>query len=284
VTVGYGAVGALLEKRSRLAQPIFDTCRQVHDYHTAMEFLTKPHLSWIEIDVVVALALKRFRKSAEKVREDALDTSRVEPTLAIVRSGLTGKSLQESESLDLAVALTKTIQNAAGMYHQDVLGAVPGWTSTGASGGVIDLKGISPVTGRSIVAESKMRYNTIKASDEAKMWDKLKDAAAVAGGGTLGYLFQIVPKYTGAYDRPWVVSGRNPIETVRCADGVTAYHLVTGHPNALFELMDVMPYVTTQVAESVLGSRENATNTFDHSSMELARIIQQSFPAKSAHA
>lgn len=253
-------------------------------YHTTMEPYTKPHLDWIDIDKVVEIALKRFRKSAEKVRSDDLDASRVEPTLAIVRSGFTGKSLQESESLDLAVALTKTIQNAAGMFHQDVLGSVSGWESTGTSGGVIDLKGTSPVTGKSIVAESKMRFNTIKASDEAKMWDKLKDAASVAGNGTLGYLFQIVPKVLAPYDRAWAVSGRPVSESVRCADGVTAYHLVTGKADALFELMAAMPYITAQVAETVLGARSNAIHAFSHSGAEFDRIMAQSFPRKSAHA
>lgn len=251
-------------------------------YHPDMGSISKPELAWIDIDKVVDLAEKRFGASARKVNE-SLSSSRVEPTLAIVRSGLTGEPLADGETLDIAVSLTKTIQNAVGLFHQDVLGAVPGWQSTGASGGSIDLKGTSPVTKKPIVAEVKMRFNTIKASDEKKLWDDLDKAAAVSGNGTLSYIFQIVPRTNEPYDRPWAVSGRTPKPRVRCADGVTAYHLVTGHPNALLDLLNAMPFVTAQVAARSFGDSTNAELAFENSQGALNAIVLNSLPTSSKH-
>lgn len=244
----------------------------------------KPALDWVNIDRLVEFAVARFQKSADMVLADARATTRVEPTLAILRSGLTGTSLLDSDTLDLSISLTKTMQNAVGLFHQDVLGAAAGWASTGTSGGAIDLKGVSPVTGKYIVAETKMRFNTIKGANEKDMWDSLKQAAVVTGEGTLGYIFQIIPKTTEAYDRAWKVSGRTPDERVRCADGVTAYHLVTGVPDALFQLLEAMPYLTAQVAARVFGTSANVERAFLNSREEYSRIISKALPRASAHA
>lgn len=248
----------------------------------AMTNLIRPHLTWVDTDILVDIAVKRFEKAALAAAL-AETEARVEPTLAIVRSALTGVPLSESNELDVAVSLTKTIQNAVGLFHQDVLGSVLGWQTTGSSGGVVDLKGTSPVLppGRAkLVAEVKMRYNTIKASDEKEMWDKI-DAAARVMGAAAGYIFQIIPKSTAPYDRPWVVSGRTPNERVRAADGVTAYHIVTGVPNALNELIHAMPYVMTMAVARLRGDGSATALQFQHDQPLVTEIIESSLPSRS---
>ncbi|MFT4156947.1 MAG: Eco47II family restriction endonuclease [Microbacterium sp.] len=245
-----------------------------------------PTLDWIDIDKVVEIAVREFRAGADKVlATQTAGPERVEPTLAVVRAALAGMSLEEGALLDVGVGLTKTIQNKIGSFHQEVLGAVDGWSSTGANGGVIDLKGHSPVlTGArtNVWAEVKMRYNTIKASDEKAMWDKIKTAVSLAGNDTVGYLFQIIPKTLEPYDCAWAPSGVVPNDLVRCADGVTAYHLVTGRPTALRELLDAMPYVMAQVVETLMGRGLDVTRNFEHSGAVLADVIDRSIPSRSA--
>lgn len=250
-----------------------------------MTSLERPTLAWIDINKVVEFAVNRFSK-ASQMASAADGETRVEPTLAIVRSALTGVPLHDSAELDIAVSLTKTIQNAVGLFHQDVLGASRGWGTTGASGGVVDLKGKSPILETSkqlLVAEVKMRFNTIKASDEKVMWDKLFDAAKVSEAAS-AYIFQIVPKSNEPYDRPWVVSGRTSNERVRAADGVTAYHLVTGVPTALPELMDAMPYVMSQVVARLRGDGSAVSMQFSGESALVREIVEASLPLRSAHA
>ena len=241
-----------------------------------------PTFSWIDIDQVLDIAVKRFGRSADKARATDSRLLRVEPTLAVMRAGLTALPLADSHHIDSAVSLTKTIQNAVGLFHQDVLGTAAGWKSTGSSGGVIDVRGVSPVTGKQTLAEIKMRYNTIKASDEHKTWDKLKDAVALSGDGAVGYVFQIVPEKPESYDRPWKVSTREPLPKIRCADGVTAYHLVTGEPTALFELLHAMPHIACHVAETVFGDATQARLSFQNAEEIYEGMIAESIPAESA--
>lgn len=78
-------------------------------------------------------------------------------------------SKEEIGTIEKSVALTKTFQNAIGDFHQEVLGSAKGWRSTGTSGGVLDIMSDNPIKqagNKKILAEVKMRYNTIKASDE----------------------------------------------------------------------------------------------------------------------
>lgn len=244
-----------------------------------------PNLSWIDNQLLVEIATKRFEKSVKKARNDSLETVTVEPTLAIVRAGLTGSSMDADAELNVAVSLTKTLQNAVGLFHQDVLGSVQGWRSSGPAGGVVDLHGHSPVTGEDIVAEVKMRYNTIKSSDEPSVWDKLKNASRTdSREGACAYLFQIVPKTAKAYNRPWVVSNRPRDARVRAVDGVTAYHLVTGDDGALRDLLFAMPWVMRQVLIGVLGTDAPALPAYRDIDDILAGVLSRSLPASPAHA
>lgn len=240
-------------------------------------------LDWVDIDCVIEAAVKRFRGSAQKMINEQVGDTRVEPTLALFRATLTGTPLEDSAPIDQALSLTKTLQNAVGLFHQDVLGLVPGWESTGTSGGVVDIKGISPVTGQHILAEVKMRHNTIKAVNEKDMWDKLKDAVSIHGGNAAAYLFQIIPERQKAYDQPWAPSGRTPNQRVRHADGMTAYHLVTGHEFALLELLEAMPCIAREAVGALLGSSMNADLAFANSVDTYRRLITESLPAASAH-
>lgn len=249
-----------------------------------MSLTSLPQLDWIDIEKVVQFAQHRFGKAVRVVHEDLASASRVEPTLALVRAGILGQPVVLDDAIDVTVSITKTIQNAVGYFHQDVLGEVDGWASTGAAGGAVDLHGFSPVTEKRIVAELKMRWNTIKASDEAGVWDGLKHAATVTGSDTVAYIFQVVPKTNEPYDRPWKVSGRESLERVRAADGVTAYHLVTGRPKALFELLEALPYVLTRVADSLLGDSRNTQIAFRNNDEIVRKVISGALPLRSAYA
>lgn len=213
-------------------------------------------LSWITFSKLVEIAKKSFRSSFMKVHEDDFNALSTEPTLVLVRATLAGGIVKNQADADRIVAVTKTIQNAVGNFHQEVLGSVDGWETLGKAGGVLDIKSTEPVSlagHRTVIAEVKMRYNTIKASDEKSMHDKIKDAVNLYGGSkqAVGYIFQIVPQNKAGYDRPWVVSGREQVDYVRAADGVTAYHLVTGIDAAYFQLMDVLPEVIREAAEEL---------------------------------
>lgn len=189
-----------------------------------------------------------------------------EPTLNIIRSFALSLSPEEIAEAERVVAATKTLQNAIGAFHQDVFGAINGWETTGIAGGVVDLKSSEPVPqagNRKILAELKMRYNTIKASDEKKTWDALDSAAKVFGiRDHVSYIIQVIPKTLEPYDRPWKVSGRESKEHVRAVDGVTGYYYATGEENALKDLLLALPELLEEAfPHNESGSIESVNST-----------------------
>ena len=93
--------------------------------------------------------------------------------------------MEESLKALEAQSAVKSLQNAVGNFHQKVLGNVSGWQDMGTSGGIYDISSkdkVAAAGNRKVLAEIKMRYNTIKASDEWQLHQKLADAVAQNGG------------------------------------------------------------------------------------------------------
>ena len=125
-----------------------------------------------------------------------------------------------------------------------------------------------------------MRYNTIKSSDEPDLWDSLKEAAKTTGA--TAYIFQLVPKTLEPYHRQWKVSGRYPTSKVMQVDGVTAYHMVTGEPDALRQLLRTLPYISANLVKNNGGDSETVRTAFAQQEQEIERMINRSLPSHSA--
>lgn len=243
-------------------------------------------LQWIDKAVLVKIAETRFSSGIRKFLKSGAQRS--DPTSFIARSLLYGMDQEELRIVDQNTAVLKTLQNNIGLFHQDVLGSVPGWRQQGASGGIYDIESLGEVElagNRKVIAEIKMRFNTIKASDEHLVWDKLKDAVASRGGKDecVAYLVQLIPKDEHPYDRPWKVSNRPEREEVRAIDGVTAYHMVTGDPNALHDLFYVLPEI---LAEAFTNIDESLAERFDLDRVTNRSLVEeailQALPGHSA--
>lgn len=241
-------------------------------------------IEWISQEQVERIARKSFQRALQKskAKKQNLQT---DPTLVIALNAFLELPYNDVIRIADDVSIVKTLQNAIGNFHQAILGEVSGWNDSGTNGGVFDIYSddLIPLAGdRNVVAEVKMRYNTIKASDEAKTWDKLKDAVNSRGGSKrcVAYLIQIVPKTQESYDRPWKVSGRSELEYVRCIDGTTAYHLVTGEPDALNQLLHVLPRIFKKITGETVSADIDQTNLITNDCID--RSIEQSLPAQSA--
>lgn len=172
----------------------------------------------------------------------------------------------------------KTLSNAVGNMHQKILGLSENWTDMGTNGGLVDLRtkpGYKhPRFGRPVVVEVKNRFNTIKASDEPRVWDAIDNACKVVGDNAQGYLFQITPKTPHRYDHEWTPSNRAAKKNVRVCDGATAYEIVFGERHALKELFIAMPKILQAV------QRENGLQVWESvpTDMELEFLYKMVFP------
>lgn len=194
-------------------------------------------LAWIDEGVLRAVTQHTFGNALQTKKRQAPP----DPFTLVAQSVITNSSLDSAIGFEAERAINKTLSNEIGLWHQRVLGLAEGWHDLGASGGGVDLRSdrIDARFGKTLVAEVKNRYNTIKSSDEKKVWDQLDlDARST---DSVAYVFQIVPKDHARYDRPWKVSGRSERDHVRCCDGATAYEMVFGREDALQELYEAFP-------------------------------------------
>lgn len=139
----------------------------------------------------------------------------------------------------------KSLTNAIGTFHQQVLGSVDGWENLRTSNQV-DLVN----TKRKILAEVKNKHNTLKASDKATLYNKLHDMISKKNSvfkDYTAYYVEIIPDSSKVYDRIFTPSDSSigskcpSNEKIRYIDGRSFYFLASGDPEALDKLFLALP-------------------------------------------
>lgn len=204
-------------------------------------------LDWVDEDELFEVTKRVFSNVIEKTKMADLQAP-PDPFATITQAVLFDQPMESMIAYEKLRGINKSISNAVGNWHQSVLGLADGWENLGSNGGVVDLLVTSSGSKRAMAVEVKNRYNTIKASDEKKMWDTLNTLAS--SSGTASYIIQIVPETPERYDRPWKVSGREEKDSVRCCDGVTGYAWAFRKETALFELYEALPKILNEILES----------------------------------
>jgi Eco47II restriction endonuclease len=192
-----------------------------------------------------------------KKKQDALDESlssnTLDPFNALFQSAVLGLRLEYWTQLERARQLQKTFEHQMGFLHQSVLGALPNWTNL-ETGNVTDLVNENA----KICAEVKNKFNTVKASDEAGIYDKLLGLIGTSGvyRGFTAYYVSVVPKRPKPSDDTFTPSDnasgvRKPANVkIRRIDGYSFYALATGKPHALRELFEAIEPAVAQVAKT----------------------------------
>lgn len=154
----------------------------------------------------------------------------------------------------------KTMQNAIGDFHQEILGSIDGWKNLGAGGGldVVNLE-------KEIIAEVKNKFNTTKGNHKVKLYDDIKTTLKTNSHKNFtGYYVEIISQGKRKYDKPFTPSdnktkARRPEnKKIRVIDGVSFYALATGRKFALQELFEVLPQVISENHKYKLNKAEIA--------------------------
>ncbi|WKZ25006.1 MAG: Eco47II family restriction endonuclease [Patescibacteria group bacterium] len=138
----------------------------------------------------------------------------------------------------------KTIQNALGSFHQEILGSISGCESLG-KGKVIDLVNHD----KKIIAEVKNKYNTTKGNHKTAVYDDLKKILQNEYNGYTGYYVEIIPRAKKEYDKEFTppdnkTKKRRPTNVnIRVIDGKSFYALLSGDKDALKKLYYIIPDV-----------------------------------------
>lgn len=116
-----------------------------------------------------------------------------------------------------------------------------------------------------IIAEVKNKYNTISGGKLKDMYFELDGMVSPKVSkyhGSRAYFVNIIPKRPGRFDLPFTppdkaTGGKCTLnENIRMIDGASFYEVVTGRPNALQELQNVLPKVVQKVLADMGVSKE----------------------------
>ncbi len=192
----------------------------------------------------------------------------IDPFAAIFElTGFSIANVNAWEKIESARQMQKSLGNAFGIFHQEVLGNVSGWTNLGTGGG-IDLKNNS----QKIIAEIKNKHNTVTGSKRCDLYDLLDDLVSPVSShyyNWTAYYVEIVPEsHRGryrAYDAPFTPSRAST--RTRCAsninirriDGRSFYKKVTGLPNGIDLVYAALPLVINHLFGKTFSSSDLAT-------------------------
>lgn len=198
-------------------------------------------LSWISREDLTA-CVQNVVKRSNKLKPDKENI--IDPFSALFDMAITGMNYKEWRISERRRQQQKTLQNAIGDFHQEVIGFIKGWQNQKV-GRVIDV--INPT--EKIYAEIKNKFNTIKASDRDKVFRTMLTLQSKAGKyeGYTCYLVEILCK--SHFDKEFTPSSNitgttaTGLPTVREIDGVTFLAKVTGSPTAFQDLHNTLPLI-----------------------------------------
>lgn len=206
-----------------------------------------PYLQFISDEELLAAIKKVIQKieNAEKGVDLKFYKNVLDPFSALF-DGIT-HSIPYSDWLksEKVRQIQKTMQNAIGDFHQDVLGSVTGFENLGAGGG-LDICNRK----KKVIAEIKNKFNTTKGNHMVEIYDAIKGKLKRPEfEGFTGYYVEIIPQNKKIYDKPFVppdnkTNKRCPAnQKIRIIDGKSFYKLMTGNVFALQELFEALPHV-----------------------------------------
>lgn len=155
-----------------------------------------------------------------------------------------GISYSEWLDLEKTRQIQKTMQNALGNFHQEVIGGLDGWENLG-TGWLIDVRSRK----KKIIAEIKNKYNTVTGIHLIKIYDALKDALAEPEHkGFTSYHVMMITKDSD-HMRLFTPSDhtthtrRRENSRIKEIGGYKFYEMITGEKDALFQVYKAVPVI-----------------------------------------
>lgn len=210
------------------------------------------YLTWIEDEALKTCVREVLTKGLAGISkaEKSFYRNGVDPFSALFDATCQNVTLEQWLNFERKRQAQKTLQNALGNFHQKLLAKVGDWEIPAL--GFIDL-----VSEKSkMVAEVKNKHNTVKKSDLKAVYDELQSAVLHKTSkyhGYTSYYVTVIPASKKRFNKAFTPSDnetktvRQPNKLILEIDGYSFYSLVTGKPDALKQLYEVLPFVIKDV-------------------------------------
>ena len=185
---------------------------------------------------------RRYAELQRRPADSLLQKSVVDPFKMALDMGNRGISPGDWEEADANRIRDKSLNNAIGEFHQEVLGGVEGWESfpTGHRLGV-DLAREDSTA----FIELKNKYNTLSGSKKDTLRDTLEHILREHPKATCYWAYILSQDGTSG-ECAWVHrNSTNP--NIRKAWGAMAYGIVTGGASSLSEMWDALPRAMSDI-------------------------------------
>lgn len=195
-------------------------------------FITDQHLLECISTLYNAYLNAKNKISKRKFYSNKIDSFKL--TFDAKFNGLSEKELIEVE---IKRQIDKAVNNAIGIFHEDILGGIHGFERGNFDG--YDIK----ATDNSLFADIKNKHNTMNSSSAELLYQKLERFATEYSNAKC-YWVQIWAK--DSFNEPWVTSFKNrkyEHPNVYKISGDQFYYLLSGQKDALFQLYKVLPKV-----------------------------------------
>lgn len=207
------------------------------------------YLSWIS-DEKLKAAFKNIISSVNFGKhqvESNFNRNVIDPFSTLFSMELFDLTPDEWRRAEIQRQIDKTLSNAIGAFHQQVLSSIAGWEDLHNSNQV-DLANHKKM----ILAELKNKHNTLNAAGTIKLYEKLSELVNNKSSmfkGYTSYYVQIIPKSSSGIDDYFYPSDNasgersKKDEKIRVIDGRKFYALASGVDTALDDLFAIAPKV-----------------------------------------
>ena len=222
-------------------------CKIVVKEHTMYNKKYMAYFTFIDDDALlqaVSQVLRAADRATGKVESD-LEKNVLDPFAALFSVTYNEITLRDWAVLEKERQVQKSIQNAIGEFHQNILGSFHGWQNPGR-GGSFDLINDEKM----IVAEIKNKHNTMNSSSAEQTYNKLAGHLKYGKKNYIAYLVQVVPQHAKDYDVPWSPNQTTLAlrEDIRRIDGESFYDLASGEKNTLQRIYESLPELISHIS------------------------------------
>ena len=154
----------------------------------------------------------------------SLQKNVMDPLSSILHCSFGGLSWADYLKMESARRIDKSMTNAIGVFHENVLASLPGWKhpQTGVDLICEQMK---------IAAEVKNKHNTVNSTTTRKIHDALEEYLRHNPDFTT-YFVAIIPK-KGKVNKAWPVANKKSNEKIRIVDGFTFYDMASREKGTL---------------------------------------------------
>lgn len=226
------------------------------------------YLSFIEdqkLEEIVGNALTKGEFALKNVKTK-FSRNVIDPFSILFEMGSFEISIDQWTANEEIRQAQKSLSNAIGLFHQNILGSIKGWQLL-PIGGIVDIVNSDSM----IIGEVKNKHNTLKGSDKSSLYSKIEDLVMRKGHmykGYTAYYIEIIPKKCNRYNIEFIPSDASKGATcaanslIRQIDGYSFYALATGIENALEQLFEAIPKVIKKLKPHYDINEESAIRAF----------------------